>query len=238
MAGTLFLVATPIGNLDDITLRAIEVLKSVDLIASEDTRHSGLLLARLGISKPQQSYHDHNKEHKTPFLLKELDAGKNIALITDAGTPGVADPAFYLVRAALEKNISIVPIPGPCAAIAALIASGLPTDRFVFENFPPVKSGKRLALLTSLLNETRTVILYESPYRIVRLLNDMHTVFGNIPVVAGRELTKKFEEFLRMPVLDMVHHFETHPPKGEFVVIFNLKYDARKPEKETTDLSC
>ncbi len=222
--GSLYIVATPIGNLGDLSPRAIEILKTVDLIASEDTRHSGILLSHFGISTRQTPYHDFNKERVLDQLLDTLMGGKSIALVSDAGTPGIADPAYLLVRAAIENKIRVVPVPGPCAAIAALIASGMPTDRFVFENFPPRKKGKRRALLESLKDERRTVIFYESPYRIVALLEDVAGVFGRIPVVVARELTKTFEEFLRMDAKALLDHFAQHPPKGECVVIFNPRY--------------
>ena len=224
MCGILYLVATPIGNLEDITFRAVSVLKQVDLIASEDTRRSGILLSHYEISKPQQPYHDYNKERSAFSLIDKLKQGKNIALITDAGTPGIADPAFYIVRLAIANNIKIVSIPGPCAGVTGLVASGLPTDRFVFENFVPQKKTKRRKFLKSLENETRTLIMYESPYRILRLLEDIKEVYGNIHIVIGRELTKKFEEFLRGCVEELIEHFTVHSPKGEFVVLFNLKH--------------
>ncbi len=229
--GTLYIVATPIGNLGDLSVRALEILKTVDLIASEDTRHSGNLLHHFGVTTPQTPYHDFNKDRAAPQLLSRLRAGQNIALVSDAGTPGIADPAYLLVRLSLENGIRVSPIPGPCAAIAALVASGLPTDRFVFENFPPRKKGKRLALLAGLKAERRSVIFYESPYRIIALLQDIREVFGNMPVVAAREITKTFEEFLRMNADDLLEHFAKHPPKGECVVMFNPRY-AEKAEDE------
>lgn len=236
MFGQLYLVPTPIGNLKDITLRAIDILKEVDFIASEDTRHTGQLLAHLNISKPQISYHNFSERKTAPEIIGKLKQGKNIALVSDAGTPGIADPAFYLVRMAIQENIPVIPLPGPCAAITALVASGLPCDRFIFENFVPRKQGKRKIFLESLKNETRTIILYESPFRVLQLLQDMLDVYGNIPVVVARELTKKFEEILRKPVADLIEHFKIHPPKGEFVVLFNLKNKTgAKEEQESFD---
>lgn len=236
MAGTLYLVATPIGTLADITLRALETLKSVDLIASEDTRHSGILLSHYGIATQQVPYHDHNKVHMAPQLAGRLLEGKNIALITDAGTPGIADPAFYLVRLCLQKGVPVTALPGPCAAITALVVSGLPVDRFVFENFVPAKEGRRHALLESLKEETRTIVVYESPHRLLRLLEAMRDAYGNIPVVVARELTKKFEEVLRKPVNGLIEHFTAHPPKGEFVVLWNLKYENTCPAAESKEI--
>lgn len=232
-AGTLYVVATPIGNLGDLSVRALETLKTVDLIASEDTRHSGNLLHHFGVTTPQTPYHDFNKERVAGQLLSRLRAGRSIALVSDAGTPGIADPAYLLVRLSIENGIRVTPIPGPCAAISALVASGLPTDRFIFENFPPRKRGKRLSLLAGLRGERRSVIFYESPYRIVALLQDIRAVFGNMPVVVGREITKTFEEFLRMNADELLTHFERHPPKGECVVMFNPRY-CEKAEDEVT----
>jgi 16S rRNA (cytidine1402-2'-O)-methyltransferase len=178
----------------------------------------------LGISTSRIPYHDFNKEQMAPVLVRKIQEGEDIALITDAGTPGIADPAFFLVRMALGAGIRVTPVPGPCAAVAALVASGLPPDRFVFENFAPKKKNKRIAWLQSLQNEKRTVIVYESPKRIVDFLEDLREVFGNIPVVVARELTKMFEEILRMPAEQMIRHFQANQPKGEFVVLFNLRY--------------
>lgn len=218
---SLYIVATPIGNLTDISERATAVLRTADRIVAEDTRVSRKLLSFLQISAPLTPYHDHNKERVTPGLVEELTAGNAIALITDAGTPGIADPAFYLVRAAVAAGIGVVPIPGPCAAIAALVASGLPTDRFAFENFAPIKPNKRRKFLAGFVDEKRTVILYESPHRIVRLLRDMSDVLGDIRVVIARELTKQHEEFLRGTPHELMNHFEQRAPRGEMVVLFN-----------------
>lgn len=219
----LFLVSTPIGNLGDLTARAIETLKNADVIAAEDTRHTGSLLARLGVTARMVSYHDHNEGKRAAELLPLLEAGRNVAVVSDAGTPGVADPAFDLVRAAVERDIPVVPVPGPSAVLAALCASGLPTDRFVFENYLPVKPGKRARKLESFKAEARTVIFYESPFRLVRTLNDMKSVFGDIHAVVAREMTKKFETFHRGPVSALIAHFEEHGVKGEITVLFNLR---------------
>ncbi len=235
MQGTLFLVATPIGNLEDISFRAISTLNSVELIASENTMHSGRLLAHYKISKHQISYHDFNKEHKTPKIIDTLKNGGDVALITDAGTPGIADPAFYVVREAIKNDIKITSIPGPTACISALISSGLPTDSFVFENFAPAKGAKRRKLLDSLKEEKRTIIFYESPHRIVKLLIDIKNIYGNIHVVIARELTKMYEEILRDNVENLIDHFSTRKPKGEFTVIYNLHYAPKSKDHIKAD---
>ena len=216
--GVLYLVSTPIGNLEDITLRAIRVLKEADLIAAEDTRRSGVLLKHFGIKNRLESYHDFNKKKKTPVLIEYLRNGKSIAVITDAGTPGISDPAFYLVRESAAEGIKIVPVPGPTAAIAALVASGLPTDRFVFEGFLPAKKNRRKRL-ESLRDEPRTIIFYESPHRLIRTLEDLLAVLGDRPMVIGRELTKKFEELVRGRISTVLENFSQRNIKGEFVLV-------------------
>ncbi len=228
----LYLIATPIGNLEDITFRAVRMLKEADFILAEDTRVSRKLLDHYAIETQLRSYHDHNKEKATPGIITRLEQGENAALITDAGTPGIADPAFYLVRAAVRQHIQIAAIPGPAAAITALVASGLPCDRFIFENFLPVKSGKRRRLLETFKNEKRTVIVYESPYRIVRVLTDIQEVLGEIPVVIARELTKVHEEFLRGAPAQLLAHFASRTPRGECVVLFNAAAVANKMTSE------
>lgn len=221
--GTLYIVATPIGNLEDVTGRAQHLLSAVDYILAEDTRVSVKLLNHLGIVKPMKSYHDFNKEKVTPGIILDLKEGRDIAVITDAGTPGIADPAFNLVREAIREGIPVISVPGPCALITALSASGLPTDRFIFENFLPASSARRINILRTFTEEKRTVIFYETPHRIVRVLHDMHEVFGDIPVVIGRELTKLYEEFLRGTPLSLYNHFLKTKPRGEMVVLFNVK---------------
>lgn len=225
--GILYIVATPIGNLDDITIRAQKILSSVDSILAEDTRISKKLCNHLSINKPLKSYHDFNKEKVTPHVLKDLKQGMAIALITDAGTPGIADPAFYLIRQAIAGQIPVIPIPGPAALITALVASGLPTDRFIFENFLPSSSTKRKRLFEQFAQEKRTVIFYESPHRILKVLREMDSVLGPVPVVIGRELTKVYEEFLRGTPQSLVDHFTNKKPKGEMVVLLNAVY--KKP---------
>jgi len=216
--GTLYLVSTPIGNLKDISFRAIEVLNQADLIAAEDTRTSKTLLAEYNITTPLTSYHDFNKKKTTPGLIKKLKDGTAIAVITDAGTPGISDPAFYLVREALSQDIDVEAIPGASAFLTALIISGLPTDRFVFEGFLPNKKG-RSSRLQALLTEPRTIILYESPHRIFRTLGDLRKTLGNRRVAVARELTKKFETVVRSRLDEIVENPDKITPKGEFVLI-------------------
>ena len=217
-SGILYLVATPIGNLEDITYRAVKVLSSVDLIAAEDTRKTKILLDRYNINKPMMSYYSYNEKARAPQLIEKLLAGQSIALVSDAGTPGISDPAFHIVQKALENGISIIPIPGPTAFISALIASGLPTDRFVFEGFLPLKKGRKTKF-ESLKLESRTIILYESPHRIRKTLTDIQNYFGNRNVVVARELTKKFEEIVRGPIQFVLSELEKKEPRGEYVVI-------------------
>jgi 16S rRNA (cytidine1402-2'-O)-methyltransferase len=216
----LYIVATPIGNLEDITLRALRILGSVDVIAAEDTRHTRKLLTHHGLSRPLVSYHDHNEVGQAPRLLAMLQAGQSIALVTDAGTPGIADPAYYLLQALLPHAIPIVPIPGPSAVMAALIVSGLPMERFIFEGFLPVKSGRRRQRLTALVDETRTVVLYESPHRLVRLLQELVEHLGpERRLVVARELTKRFEEVLRGTTASLLATFQARAVRGEFTLV-------------------
>jgi 16S rRNA (cytidine1402-2'-O)-methyltransferase len=217
--GTLYLVSTPIGNLEDITLRALRVLKEADLIAAEDTRRTRLLLQRHQISRPITSYHDHNKEARSPALLDRLLNGQSVALVSDAGTPGISDPAFYLVRLAIEQGVPVVPIPGPSALVSALVVSGLPPDRFVFEGFLPAKSGRRQARLKALAHEERTLLFFESPHRLTRTLEDILQIMGDRRAAVARELTKKFEEVVRGSVSRLLHHYGEKKPRGEVVII-------------------
>jgi 16S rRNA (cytidine1402-2'-O)-methyltransferase len=216
--GTLYLVSTPIGNLEDITYRAVKVLSSVDLIAAEDTRKTKILLDHYHIDKPLLSYYSYNEKVRAPQLIEKLLAGDSIALVSDAGTPGISDPAYHIVRQALENGIFIIPVPGPTAFISALIASGLPTDRFVFEGFLPQKKG-RATKLELLKSETRTIILYESPHRILKTINDLLVRFGNRHIVVARELTKKFEEIVRGPIDAVLAELNKKAPRGEYVLI-------------------
>jgi 16S rRNA (cytidine1402-2'-O)-methyltransferase len=217
--GTLYIVATPIGNLEDITLRAIRVLKEVDAIAAEDTRHTQKLLSKFDIHTPLTSYHDHNKEEKAPVLISRLLEGKSIALVSDAGTPGISDPGYFLINLAIGQKVTVVPIPGATAAIAALSVSGLPTDRFVFEGFLPSKHTARMKRLTELAKEKRTLIFYEAPHRIMQALEDMQTVLGDRKAVLTRELTKVHEQILRGRISDVRKQLEAGSMKGEFTII-------------------
>ena len=216
----LYIVSTPIGNLGDITYRAIEVLKSVDLIACEDTRHTNILCQHYGIKVPLSSYYEYNKVAKGEQLLKLLKDGKRIALVSDAGTPGISDPGCSLIRAVLDAGIKVVSIPGPTALIAALSISGFPTNKFVFEGFLPVKSGARKKRLNELKGLKQTVVFYESPHRILKTLGDMLECLGNRQIAIGREVTKKFEEVLRGDISILIEKFKALKPRGEFVVIF------------------
>jgi 16S rRNA (cytidine1402-2'-O)-methyltransferase len=218
VAGTLYLVATPIGNLEDITYRAVHVLSSVDMIAAEDTRKTKILLDHYNINKPMMSYYSYNEKARSPQLIEKLLAGQSIALVSDAGTPGISDPAYHVVHQALDQNLPVVPIPGPAACIAALIVSGLPTDRFVFEGFLPLKKGRKTKF-ESLKSESRTIILYESPHRILKTLAEVVVFFGNRRIVVARELTKKFEEIVRGNAEFVLGQLEKKTPRGEYVVI-------------------
>jgi 16S rRNA (cytidine1402-2'-O)-methyltransferase len=219
-AGILYVVATPIGNLEDITLRALRVLGSVDLIAAEDTRQTRKLLTHHGISRPLVSFHEHNQQRQALRLLTLLQEGRSIALVTDAGTPGISDPGYALLRALLPHGIPIVPIPGPAAVIAALSVAGLPTDRFVFEGFLPPKGGKRRQRLEALRQEPRTIVLYESPYRILRLLQEIVAHLGaERQVVVARELTKHFEEIQRGTASALLETLQEQPVRGEYTLV-------------------
>ena len=221
MVGTLYLVATPIGNLQDITLRAIETLKMVDVIACEDTRQTSKLLQRYEIRKPLVSLHDHNERARTPELIEQLRGGQSVALVSDGGTPLINDPGWYLVHRVIEEGLPVSWIPGPTALIGALVLSGLPTDRFVFEGFLPVKSGARRKRLEQLKEEERTVVLYESPHRLLKTLKEIYEILGEVSVSCARELTKTFEEVKRGRASEVLKHFEQHAPRGEFVITIN-----------------
>ena len=221
MHGTLYIVATPIGNLEDITLRGIETLKNIDLIACEDTRHTQILLARYDIHKPLLSYFEHNKQTRSKQIIALLEEGKNVALVSDAGTPGISDPGFRVVKEAIAQNISVVPIPGASAVITALSASGAPTDRFIFEGFLPNRSAARRKRMLELKHDKRTIVFYESPHRLVASLNDIKDVLGPVDVVVAREITKKFEEIKRGSADELINYFEQKKARGEFVIIIN-----------------
>ena len=216
--GVLYIVSTPIGNLEDITLRALRILKEISLIAAEDTRLTRKLLTHYNISTSTVSYYEHNRFTRIPKIIDHLNTGKDVAVVTDAGTPGISDPAYKLIRAAIEIGSRIEAIPGPSASITALTASGLPTDRFIFEGFLPRKKGRK-AKLTRLSAIEATVIFYESPKRIVRTLKDILEFMGDRPAVIGRELTKLHEEMIRGNVSKLLSHFTQKTPRGEFVIM-------------------
>jgi 16S rRNA (cytidine1402-2'-O)-methyltransferase len=216
--GALYIVSTPIGNLDDITRRAIGVLGAADLIAAEDTRKTKFLLDHLSIAKPLVSYFSYNEHRRIPELIDHLRKGRTIALVTDAGTPGISDPAYALIREAVDRGIRVIPIPGASALLAALIVSGLPTDRFVFEGFLPIKKGRKTRLRL-LAQEERTMVIYESPHRIERTLHDVLEYFGDRKVAVVRELTKKFEEVVRGSATDALKLISGKIPRGEYVLV-------------------
>lgn len=218
--GTLYLVGTPIGNLDDMTYRAIATLQQADLIAAEDTRHTGKLLKHFQIKTPQISYHDHNRHQRQGQLLEKLLSGTNIALVSDAGMPGISDPGFELVASCVEAQITIIPIPGVSAGITGLVASGLSPEKFVFEGFLPTKKKLRLQLLQELQSESRTLVFYEAPHRLTKTLQEFLDYFGgDRPIVCARELTKLHEEFWRGTIQTALTHYQTRAPRGEFTII-------------------
>lgn len=230
MAGILYLCATPIGNLQDMTPRVVETLRSADLIAAEDTRNSIKLLNHFEISTPMTSYHEFNKVEKAEYLVGQLQEGKNIALITDAGTPAISDPGEVLVRMCHENGIIVTSLPGACALITALTLSGLNTRRFCFEGFlPPDKKEKR-EVLGDLINESRTIILYEAPHRLVRTLNDLFETLGEREITLCRELTKKFETIWRGTLSEALQKYETEEPRGEYVMVLSGK--SRQEQKQ------
>lgn len=218
MTGTLYIVPTPIGNLEDITLRALRVLKEVTLIAAEDTRTSRILLQHYAIPTALTSYHEHNKLAKLDAIFAALESG-DVALISDAGTPGISDPGYELIGAAIERGFRVEPLPGANAVITALVASGLPTDGFVYLGFLPRKASELRAFLASVVDEPRTLIAYESPNRVIAALEILLETLGDRPVCAARELTKKFEEFQRGLTGDVLAHFRETPPRGEFTLV-------------------
>ena len=221
--GKLYLVGTPIGNLEDITLRASRVLQEVDLIAAEDTRHTGKLLQHLAVSTPQISYNEHNHNSRIKDLISRMQQGDDIALVTDAGMPSISDPGVDLVQAAIAHNITVIPIPGGTAVISALAASGLPTDRFVFEGFLPQKLSDRSARLELLRSETRTTVLYEAPHRILKTLKDLAEIVGESrEIVLGREITKIHEEFWRGNIAQAIAMYTNkRQPKGEYTIVMH-----------------
>ena len=230
MSGVLYLVGTPVGNLKDITLRALETLKAVDLIVCEDTRQTTKLLRHYEIRKPTASLHEHNERSRAPELLEKLKAGRSIALVCDGGTPLINDPGWWLVHRAIEERLPVQWIPGATALIGALVLSGLPIDRFVFEGFLPAKPGARRKRLEALKAEEKTIVLYESPHRLLKTLADIRDVLGEIPMSCARELTKLFEEIRRGSVSEVMTHFSQHPPRGEFVLVFNPQSEIPNPQ--------
>lgn len=219
----LYLVPTPIGNLGDITIRAIDVLKKVDVIFAEDTRTSGVLLKHYDINTPMRSFHMHNEHKKVDKVIEELEGGTTMALISDAGTPGISDPGFLLTRAAVKQDIKMEALPGATAFVPALVKSGFPTDRFVFEGFLPQKKGRQTRLKL-LAEELRTIVLYESPHRLLKALKELSEVMAERSVSVSRELTKKFEETRTGTVVEVLSYFESKPSiKGEIVIVINAK---------------
>ena len=227
MAGKLYLCATPIGNLEDITYRVVRTLKEVDLIGAEDTRNSIKLLNHFDIKTPMTSYHEFNKYDKAKVLVEEMLNGKNIALITDAGTPGISDPGEELVRQSLEAGVEVTSLPGAAACITALTMSGQKTRRFVFEAFLPKEKKEKAKVLEQLQNETRTIVIYEAPHRLIKTLKELEEVLGDRELTICRELTKRYEEAIQTTLKEAVKYYETREPKGEFVLVI-----AGKPEEE------
>ena len=232
MQGKLYLCATPIGNLEDITYRVLRTLKEVDLIAAEDTRNSIKLLNHFDIHTPMTSYHEYNKIEKAEVLIRKMQEGVNIALITDAGTPGISDPGEDLVRMCYEAGIEVTSLPGPAACITALTLSGLPTRRFAFEAFLPSDKRERQAVLAELVDETRTIILYEAPHRLIKTLNELLEVLGNRKMTLCRELTKKHETAFASTIEDILKFYETQEPKGECVLVLEGKSRAELVQEE------
>jgi 16S rRNA (cytidine1402-2'-O)-methyltransferase len=241
MTGTLFIVATPIGNLDDITFRAVQVLKSVDIVLAENTRHSKKLLLHLDISKTIRAFHEHNEREKTKAIISEIHSGKSIALISDAGTPLISDPGYFLVAQAKKEGLKVVPIPGPTALITALSASGLASDSFTFLGFLPSKQTARVKLLKSLVGRTETSIFYESPKRILATLTDMHRIFGDSrEVCLAKELTKVFETIQTGSIPNLIDYLtiDQNHQKGEFVILISAtdKIDIAEAETQLNSL--
>ena len=241
MNGKLFIVATPIGNLNDITLRAIEVLKNVDFVLAEDTRHSKKLLSHLDISKPIRAFHEHNEREKTKAIISEIYSGKSIALISDAGTPLISDPGYFLVAQAKKEGLKVVPIPGPTALITALSASGLASDSFTFLGFLPSKQTARVKLLIGLVGRTETIIFYESPKRVLATLTDMQTIFGDSrEVCLAKELTKAFETIHTGSIPNLIEYLtiDQNHQKGEFVILISAtnKIDLAEAEIQLDSL--
>ena len=238
MIGKLYLVATPIGNLEDITFRAINTLKSVDLIAAEDTRHTLKLLNHFQISKPLISYHRHNEDVKSDILITKLQEGQNIAVVTDAGTPGISDPGEEIVKEAIKNKIEVIPIPGACAFVNALIASGLNTKEFAFYGFLPLNKKNRKNILEKIKKENKTVILYEAPHKLVKTLEDIMKNIGDINCVLAKELTKIYEEFVRNKISYILENLKTkNEIKGEYIILLDLNSNETQAENDTLNKS-
>ena len=235
MNGKIYLVATPIGNLEDMTFRAIKVLKEVDVIAAEDTRHTLKLLNYYEISKPLISYHRHNEDIKTDFLIQKVLNGENIAIVTDAGTPGISDPGEEIVKEAIKNNIDVIPIPGACALINALIASGLNTKQFTFYGFLPLNKKLRKKSFEKIKKENKTIIIYEAPHKINKTLNDILENIGDINCVIAKELTKIHEEFFRGKISEIINLL--NEPKGEYIILLDLNKDDEEENSEIENLT-
>lgn len=217
--GMLYVVGTPIGNLEDVSFRVLRTLKEVDLIAAEDTRHTRKLLAHYDIHTALTSFYEHNQEEKAPYLIQKIKHGTNIALVSRAGMPGISDPGYQLIKQVVANDIQVIPIPGPCALVVALVASGLPADRFIFEGFLGRTRKQRIDKLKTLAKEKRTIIIYEAPHRIIKILPELKQTLGDRKITLARELTKKFEEIIRGNVSDMEKIFSQRKPRGEFTLI-------------------
>jgi len=236
MLGTLYIVATPIGNLEDITLRALRILKEVDLIAAEDTRHTKKLLTHYGIASRLTAYHEHNEKTKAQSLVEQLKQGKRMALVCDAGTPAISDPGYRLVREAISAGVRVVPIPGPSALTAVLSVSGLPTDRVVFEGFLPAKKIERKRRLESLRDESRTLVFYEAPHRLKDCLQDLFQVLGDREIVLAREMSKIYEEFLRGRLSDVKNEVEGRKVLGEVALVVRGSEPRPKEDRDREEL--
>ena len=235
MKGKLYIVATPIGNLDDITLRALKILKEVDIIAAEDTRQTLKLLNHYEISKPLISYHRHNEDIKTDFLIQKVLNGENIAIVTDAGTPGISDPGEEIVKEAIKNNIDVIPIPGACALINALIASGLNTKQFTFYGFLPLNKKLRKKSFEKIKKENKTIIIYEAPHKINKTLNDILENIGDINCVIAKELTKIHEEFFRGKISEIINIL--NEPKGEYIILLDLNKEDEEENSEIENMT-
>jgi len=225
MSGILYIVSVPIGNLEDITLRALRILKEVDLIAAEDTRHTRKLLNHYDIHKSIVSYHEYNETQMDKLLITKLQAGSNIAIVSDSGTPIISDPGFTIVNACIKEDIKIVPIPGPSSLLASVVVSGFPLHNFVYEGFLPPKKLRRIKKLMSLIDEKRTMVFFESPHRLVKSLNDMLEIFGDREIVIANDLTKMFEEIYRGSISSAIKKYTESAPKGEFTLVVRGKSD-------------